>query len=170
MIHAIFIIQDGVCLFSRQYSKKSIKTQLFSGFLSALMQFAKEVSHKDLKKLIIEDDIFSLYLADNISFVFKHDEMKKSKLEKISQKISNKFFECFNTDLKNWNGDISCFREFDEEADKILEMKGGKALIEMEKFLQEKKIKRLENKEEQTIKGKLTLIEMEKALREKKKD
>ena len=170
MIHAIFIIKDGVCLFSRQYSKKSIKTHLFSGFLSALMQFAKEVSHKDLKKLIIEDDIFSLYLADNISFVIKHDEIKKSKLEKISQKISNKFFECFSADIKNWNGDISCFRKFDEEADKILEIKGGTALIEMEKFLQEKRIKRIEAEEEKTIKGKLTLIEMEKSLREKKKD
>lgn len=170
MIHAIFIIKDSVCLFSRQYSKKRIKSQLFSGFLAALMQFAKEVSHKDLKKLIIEDDIFSLYLADNISYVFKHDEMKKSKLEKISQEISNKFFECFNTDLKNWNGDISCFRKFDEEADKIIKMKGSTALIEMEKFLQEKKIKRLEDKDEKTIKGNLTLIEMEKILREKKKD
>jgi len=170
MIHAIFIIKDGICLFSRQYSKKRIKTHLFSGFLSALMQFAKEVSHKDLKKLIIEDDIFSLYLADNISFVIKHDEIKKSKLEKISQKISNKFFECFSADIKNWNGDISCFRKFDEEADKILEIKGGTALIEMEKFLQEKRIKRIEAEEEKTIKGKLTLIEMEKSLREKKKD
>ncbi len=170
MIHAMFIIKDGVCLFSRQYIKKSIKSHLFSGFLSALMHFAKEVSHKDLKKLIIEDDIFSLYLVDNICFVFKHDEMKKSKLEKISREISDKFFSLFNTDLKNWNGEVSCFHKFDDDADKILEMKGGSALIEMEKFLQEKKIKRLKEKEEKAAKGKLALIEMERFIRGKKRD
>jgi len=170
MIHAIFIIKDGVCLFSRQYSKENIKSHLFSGFLSALMQFAKEVSQKDLKKLIIEDDIFSLYLADKISFVFKHDEIKKSKLEKISQKISDKFFECFSAELKDWTGDVSCFRKFDNDADKILEMKDSTALLEMEKFLREQKIKRLKEKKEFTEKAKLRLIEMEKFLHKKKED
>lgn len=167
MIHAIFIIKDGVCLFSRQYGKKNIKIHLFSGFLSALMHFAKEVSYKELKKLVIEDDIFSLYLVDNISFVLKHDEMKKSKLEKISYKISNKFFELFNTDFKNWNGEISYFHGFDKDADIILEMKGRSALIEMEKFLKEKKTKRLEKTKEKTKKGKSTLIEMERFLEKK---
>ena len=83
MIHAIFIIKDSICLFSRQYDNKIIKSHLFSGFISALMQFAKEVSQKELTKIIIENDIFSLYLVDKISFVFKHDEMKASNLEKI---------------------------------------------------------------------------------------
>jgi len=170
MIHALFIIKDDICLFSRQYGKESIKSHLFSGFLSALMKFAKEISHKDLKKLVIEEDIFSLYLVDNISFVFKHDEIKKSKLEKFSQMISNKFFACFSEDLKNWNGDISCFRNFDKEADKILELKGVPALVEMEKFLQKTKIERLEEKKEQMEKGKLTLIDMEKLLQKKKED
>lgn len=170
MIHAIFIIKDSICLFSRQYSKKIIESHLFSGFLSALMQFAKEVSQKELTKIIIENDIFSLYLVDNISFVFKHDEMKPSKLEKISQEISNTFFGCFSVDLENWNGDIECFLNFDKEADRILKLKGGEVLVDMEKFLQETKIKRLQEKDKQTEKRKITLIEMEKFLRKKKKD
>ena len=96
--------------------------------------------------------------------------MKASNLERISQEISNKFFGCFSADLKNWNGDIECFVNFDKEADRILKLEGGAVVIDMEKFLQEKKIKRLQEKEEQTEKAKLILIEMEKFLRKKKKD
>ena len=170
MIHAIFIIKKGICLFSRQYSKKIIESHIFSGFLSALMQFAKEVSQKELSKIVIENDIFSLYLVDNISFVFKHDDMKVSKLEKISQQISHKFLECFSKELKNWTGDVECFHDFDKEADRIVKLEGGEILVEMEEFLREKKAKRLQEIDEKTEEAKRTLIEMEKFLRKRKQD
>ncbi|MFX1259553.1 MAG: hypothetical protein ACFFAN_16995 [Promethearchaeota archaeon] len=169
MIHAVFIIYKGVCLFSRQYSEKNIKTLLFSAFLTALTQFAKEVSNKNLRKLVIEDEIFSLSRNEDILFVYQHDKIKESKLEKISNELSTKFLELFKPELKEWNGEVSMFNKFEQEADKILSMKGKSKIIEMERFLQEKKFKRLEKMKKKAIDGKLTLIEMEKFLQGKKR-
>jgi Na+/phosphate symporter len=167
VIHAVFIIHNGICLFSRQYSKKTIKKYLFSAFLTAINQFAKEISKKHLKKIIIEDEIFSMSVIENLLFVYKHDDIKESKMERISNELSTRFIELFKPELKNWDGDVSFFNKFKEEADKILAMKGKSTLIEMEQFLQKKKFERLSEKKEKTMKGESTLLEMEEFLHKK---
>ncbi|MFX1258601.1 MAG: hypothetical protein ACFFAN_12120 [Promethearchaeota archaeon] len=168
MIQAVLIIYKGICLFSREYSEKTIRKHLFSAFFTAINQFAKEVSRKNLKKLIIEDEIFSLSIIGDLLFVYKHDDMKESKLERISHELNTKFLEFFKVELNNWNGEVSIFNNFKEEADKILGMKGKSTLIEMEQFLQKKKTERILEKKRKTIEGELTLIEMDKFLRKKK--
>lgn len=168
MIHAVFIIYNGICLFSRQYGKKYMEDILFPSLLMAISQFAKEISKQNLKKIIIGDDIFSFSSIENLLFVYKHDEIKEFSLKKISNEFSTKFLELFKSELKNWNGKVSCFNKFEKEADKLLTMKGQSTLIGNEKSLQEKKIGISMKKKRETINGQLTLIEIEKILRKKK--
>jgi hypothetical protein len=168
MIQAIFVIYKGVCLFSRQYGKSYQKTQLLSAFLTAINQLAIEISHKNLKKLVLDEEIFSFSMVNNILFVYAHDDIKDSELIKISNEFSSKFIECFSSEIKDWEGEVSCFEVFNDQADDIVSMKGKSTILEMEQFLQDKKIKRLIQKQERESDGKEILLEMEKFLKGKK--
>lgn len=169
MIKAIFIIHNGVCLFSRQYGKKYQESQLFSAFLTAINQLAREISHKDLKKLILDEETFSFSVVNNLLFVYAHKNLKKSDLSRISNEISSKFFELFSSEIEDWDGEVSCFDKFQKEADEIVEMKGKSIMLEMERFLQKKKFNRIKKKEQQYIKGKAILMDMDKFLKDKRK-
>jgi hypothetical protein len=145
----MYIIYNGICLVSRQYNEKySKKDHLLSAFISAIDSFAKEFSQNELKKLVLEDDVFSFSKVNDVIFVFTHENMRNSKLESIFNKISTKFFELYNSEFNNWNSDISIFEPFEEEADKIITSNGKSTLLEMEKFLQNQKKKRLERKKQ----------------------
>lgn len=168
MIHAVFIIYHGICLFSRQYGKKYLDDQLFPSLFTAINQFAKEISKKHLKKIIIGDDIFSFFSNEDLLIVYRHDEIKESNLKNISNELSKNFLGLFKTDLKNWNGEVTQFYNFEKEADKILSMKGQSIGIDIDKCLNQKKIKNKAKKEKNLMNGQLTLIEIEKILQEKK--
>jgi len=168
MIQAIYVIYKGVCLFSRQYGKSYQQSQLLSAFLTAINQLAIEISHKNLKKLVLDEEIFSFSMVNNILFVYAHDDIKDSALIKISNEFSSKFLECFSSEIKNWEGEVSCFEEFKQQADDIVSMKGKSTILEMEQFLQNKKIKRLIQKQERESDGKEILLEMERFLKSKK--
>ena len=143
----MYIIYDGICLISRQYNEKyNKKDHLLSAFISAIDSFAKEFSNNELKRLVLEDDIFSFSKLNDIIFVFTHDDIKMSKLKKISDQISSKFFQLYNSEFKNWDNDVSIFESFKEEADNIINSDGKTTLLEMELFLQDQKRRRLEKK------------------------
>ena len=168
MIQAIFVIHKGVCLFSREYGKSYQESQLLSAFLTAINQLAQEISHKDLKELVLDKEIFSFSMINDILFVYAHNNIKKSELINISNEFSSKFLECFSSEIKNWEGEISCFEEFNDQADYIVSMKGKSTILKMEQFLQDKKIKRLIQTQEKEAHGKETLLEMERFLKTKK--
>jgi len=168
MIQAIFIIHKGVCLFSRQYGKSYQESQLLSAFLTAINQLAKEISHKELKKLVLDEETFSFSMVNDILFVYAHDDIKNSELVNISNEISSKFLECFTSEIKNWEGEVSCFEEFKDQADEIVSMKGKSTILEMEQFLQDKKIKRLIHMQDKEAHGKEILLEMERFMKSKK--
>lgn len=168
MIQAIFVIHKGVCLFSRQYGKSYQQSQLLSAFLTAINQLAIEISHKNLKKLVLDKETFSFSMVNNILFVYAHEDIKDSELIKISNEFSSKFLECFSSEIKNWEGEVSCFEVFNHHADDIVSMKGKSTILEMEQFLQDKKIKRLIQKQEREADGKEILLEMENFLKSKK--
>ena len=169
MIQAIFVIHKGVCLFSRQYGKSYQESQLLSAFLTAINQLALEISNKNLKKLVLDEETFSFSMVNNILFVYAHDDMKNSELIKISNEFSSKFLECYSSEIKDWEGEVSCFEEFIDQADDIVSMKGKSTMLEMEQFLQDKKIKRLIQTQEEEAHGKEVLLEMEQFLKSKEK-
>lgn len=169
MIQAIFVIHKGVCLFSRQYGKSYQESQLLSAFITAINQLALEISHKNLKKFVLDEETFSFSMVNDILFVYAHDNIKNSELVKISNEFSSKFLECFSSEIKNWEGEISCFEDFKDQADNIVSMKGKSTILEMEQFLQNKKIKRLIQKQERESDGKEILMEMDDFLKSKEK-
>jgi len=115
--------------------------------------------------MVLEDDVFSFSLVNNILFVYTYDDVKDSSLEGISKEISTKFLEKFTSKLQNWNGEVTVFESFKEDADNIVSMKGKSTLLEMEHFLQRQKKKRLKKLKYKKRKGNRVLLEMEKTLK-----
>ncbi|MBN1800328.1 MAG: hypothetical protein JW891_02420 [Candidatus Lokiarchaeota archaeon] len=124
MINAVFIIRKGICIFSRQYGEKNIESDRFSALIEGLNRFAENISGGVLQQVILGKDTYYLSVINDILFVYQHDELKSSKLEKISKTFSDKFFELFHVDLIKTENNPSVYVKFETEADDILKMKG----------------------------------------------
>lgn len=161
MINAVYIIYNGICLFSHQYKINiSRKDNIVSAFISAINQFATHLAHKDLKRLILEDEIFSFSKISDVLFVFSHDNLKDSKLRKITTIISDKFFERYGSEFNNWDGEVSQFEKFYEVVDNIIGKGNSSILLEMENFLQNHIQKSLDkSKKKKKIKVPLNVME-----------
>jgi hypothetical protein len=65
MIHSLYVIDSGICIFSYQFKKDTtIDEQLLSGFLTAIGNFAKETFKSDtgLQTIHIQNQKLNFYL------------------------------------------------------------------------------------------------------------
>lgn len=121
MIQAVFVIRNGLCLFSRQYGEKVLDSDLVSGFLGAINAYTESISNGlALEVITMNKTTLSFTIIDELLFVFKHGNMKDSKLKKIVQKFTSNFISSYKSELKDWEGDTSLFDDFEGFADKIL--------------------------------------------------
>lgn len=135
MIKSVFIINEGLCLFSRQYGKKKLDSNLISGFLTAIRSFAKEMlSDGEMNNLSIGEETLSFFTSGNLIFVINHNNLKQTKLETLSNNLINKFIDMFDNALQYWDGEISVFSKFDNEVDYIMNMKGKPVHTKMHDF------------------------------------
>jgi len=124
MIEAVFVIRNGLCLFSRQYGKEWLDSDLVSGFLCAINQFTLNATNgSGIEMITMKKSTLSFTMVEEYLFVFKHGNMKNSKLKKVIRVFICKFFEEFEFELERWKGDASVFKGFEQQADKILNMK-----------------------------------------------
>ncbi len=134
LINAVFIIKKGTCIFSRQYGEKNIESDRFSALIEGLNSFAENISGGVLQQVILGKDTYYLSVINEILFVYQHDELKSSKLEKISKTFSDKFFELFQMDLIKTENNPAIYVKFESEADNILSMKGKSIHKKMHDF------------------------------------
>nr|MDO8109345.1 hypothetical protein [Candidatus Sigynarchaeota archaeon] len=127
MIRAIFLIKNGIAVFSTSYEiKLDVSKDLLAGFLSALPAFAKEIEEDQL----IEGFKMSEYIfvfkplknssdpAGNFMVLLADAKDKEETLKKILDLLVAEFEENFNLD--DWNSNLDIFKPFKELADKIL--------------------------------------------------
>ena len=127
MIRAIFVIKQGICVFSSTYDiKLDVSNDLLAGFLSALPAFAKEINEsQEIREFKVSDFQFSFKKLDNMKeptgnfmVVLADVKDKSESLYKILDLLVEEFETNFKLD--EWNSNLDVFKPFKDIADKVL--------------------------------------------------
>ena len=109
-------------MYSRQYGDKKIDQDLISGFLTALASFSTEVKGGKIESLVMQDIRFIYSVSDNeLLFVFccDKDDMEDEVQGRI-EKVKKEFNQMYSDQIKNWNGNVTIFKPFDEIVDDMI--------------------------------------------------
>lgn len=111
---------DGITMYSRVYNPK-VNEQLFGAVMSAINKFAEKVADGGISSFELSDKKFSIEKRNNILFVANAaTDEKDKKIKQELSNISNKFFKIYSEELKNWDGDVSIFSDFEEQIENSL--------------------------------------------------
>lgn len=137
MINGIYIIHrnSGNLLFEKTYEHSPIDKDLFSGLLTAIRGFLKEIhmgeltSFSTLKKKII------ISLTENIVVAIILDIAASSeKYQGIAYEIGSQFSQVFGADLKKWDGNRTIFKSFNEQVGGILSNEQDPFIVQVAKW------------------------------------
>lgn len=131
MFHAVYIVlENGVCIFSKNFTKNKIDSQLFAGFLSALGSFATESLGSGMQSLKLQTgEQLSIirYSQGKIPLVgvALADPRDNSKLiSNLLLQILTDFYSIFQRQLESGvTLNVNDFKEFSYSVDGILEGK-----------------------------------------------
>ncbi|MHA1838538.1 MAG: hypothetical protein ACTSVM_06975 [Candidatus Ranarchaeia archaeon] len=94
MIHGVWVIdRTGHCLFHWNYGSEILDPTLFSGFFSALFNFAKEIGQSHIENVKMSDLSFSCLLSKGLLFVVSSDKTEDNSY--LLRTIRDKFFKQF---------------------------------------------------------------------------
>lgn len=118
LIKDIWIIYNGVVVFKRN-SDDEVKNQIFGAFLTAIDQFATQITTKGVEEFELQALKFLLKRNENLMFIVNAPtKMKKKKLKKEIDYLEQAFLEQFpHSFLKTWDGDVSVFEPFSAKLD-----------------------------------------------------
>jgi hypothetical protein len=147
MIRGVFIIRQGISVFSQTYEiKLDVSKDLLAGFLSALPAFAKEIEEsQELDGFKLSEYTFVFKALKNTSdptgnfmVLLADAKDKDTSLKKTLNLLVAEFEKSFNLD--NWNSNLDVFKPFKESADRIIFKRDRKPLtlsIEMVETISE---------------------------------
>lgn len=147
MIRAIFIIKQGICVFSTTYEiKLDVSKDLLAGFLSALPAFAMEIEEsQQIEGFKLSEFTFVFKLLKNTvdtsgNFMVLLADAKDK--EETLKRILGLLVEEFETNysLDSWNSNLDVFKGFKDLADQILYNRPRKPLaisVEMLEMISE---------------------------------
>jgi hypothetical protein len=123
MIRNFMVIgSGGLLMYSRQYGDKKVDQDLISGFLTALASFSTEVKGGKIESLVMQDIRFIYSVGDNeLLYVFccDKDDLEDEVQGRI-EKVKGEFTRMFSDQVKNWNGNVTIFKPFDEIVDDMI--------------------------------------------------
>ncbi|MBS7249447.1 MAG: hypothetical protein KIH08_02470 [Candidatus Freyarchaeota archaeon] len=122
MIHNVYILRrDGLCVLHRKYGSLEVDENLVSGFLSALSDFGKNISGKDLESVIFDDKKFVSLPSEHLIVVSYCDT--NDDVVNVLKDIRDAFTQSYGS-LQWWNGERGAFQEFLSKLDEIVGRKG----------------------------------------------
>ena len=126
MIQELMLInQAGIALFYHNFINRENTNdeQSLASYFDVICRFTKKSFKESLKTLELDSFIFFFYThKSNYHLVLKCENklFDKKKLESISEKIVDKFLEKYEDVLEDFNGEISNFKSFSNQINKIL--------------------------------------------------
>lgn len=131
MFHAVYIVlENGVCIFSKNFTNSTIDSQLFAGFLSALGSFATESLGSGLQSLKLQtgEQLSMLKCAQGktplVGIVIADSRDNPKLIQKLLLQILTEFHSIFQRQLESGIAlNINEFKEFSFTVDTILEGK-----------------------------------------------
>ncbi len=136
MIQELTILSsDGIPLFYHNFSDSSSKNQnyqIIASYFEQICRFARFGFKETLNCLKLDKSAFFFYThpATNIHIICKcksdidDDIRKKKSLDELAEKILDCFVEKFNKKLKNFDGNITRFKIFNEDLHKLEKLYG----------------------------------------------
>ena len=125
-VSAMFIVSSaGHSLFSKINEENDfLKKNLIQigGFISALFTFSSEIIGRDsgdyLRAINFENRQFLVNLKDDVIFACFTEKIDSKEIEKRIDLIAEEFFDRYEERVKNFDGDVSVFSEFESVIDK----------------------------------------------------
>jgi len=134
---------SGLCLFSRKYGKIDFNEDLIAGFLTALKDFATEVTGGEGIIKVLDMNAYNVCLAFKegmmISAAADKSDDKNLAMKAMSEVLTS-FLEQYN--LENWDGNIKMFENFTKDMDELLQ-NGKIAEVEIYKPKLKKKLPKM---------------------------
>ena len=129
MITLVKVLQDiwilteaGIVIYHRVFDEK-VDDQLFGGLMTALNSFAEELVKEGLSNFELQDKRYTLLRRR--SYLFIANSSKKVKEKKVMVElnlIADRFFRLYPEEfLRNWDGDVTLFQNFEKEIEDSLE-------------------------------------------------
>lgn len=129
MIQALYILiaDSGLCVLDRKYGEAELDPNLIAGFLTALIQFGRELSSGN-RVHVIEFGQFDICLSlkNNVivaGTIDKTDDQNAAMA--ILAQVNNEFVNEYEKILENWDGNLEPFEKFKQRVDEITD--SGKA-------------------------------------------
>ncbi|TFF85381.1 MAG: hypothetical protein EU551_04165, partial [Promethearchaeota archaeon] len=134
MLHSIIILKkdSGVCMFSEKYTL-DFDSSLFSGFLTAVQNFAENLQIGRLTSFITQDKIIVLSSSEYVvvSLIIDLEDNADDwmvKAFKIAENFESKY------DMDRWAGDISIFKKFSDDIKEMLGKEEEDLLLRVAKW------------------------------------
>lgn len=123
MIQAVYILiaDSGLCVLDRKYGEADMDPNLISGFLTALIQFGRELSDGN-RVHVIDFGAFDICLSlkDNVIVAATVDKVDDGNAAMaILADINNAFTKKYDNMLQDWDGNLEPFEVFYKTLDEI---------------------------------------------------
>jgi hypothetical protein len=117
----ILIADSGLCVLDRKYGEADMDPNLISGFLTALIQFGRELSDGN-RVHVIDFGAFDICLSlkDNVIVAATVDKVDDGNAAMaVLADINNTFTKKYDNMLQDWDGNLEPFEAFYKTLDEI---------------------------------------------------
>ena len=122
MIENLWIIRDGILIFSKNYVRLNISDDLLGEFLSAIDAFIKETTEGEIKNISLKDSKFTYLVGEKLIIVLNTDERDNDILiQNLLKQIESEFLDEFRDEIKYFTGETTQFTRFNEKLEKLVE-------------------------------------------------
>jgi len=123
LIQAVYILvaDSGLCVLDRKYGEADMDPNLISGFLTALIQFGRELSDGN-RVHVIDFGVFDICLSlkDNIIVAATVDKVDDGNAAMaILSEVNQAFSSDYGSMLVDWDGNLEPFDGFHQKLDDI---------------------------------------------------
>ena len=123
MIQAVYILiaDSGLCVLDRKYGIADMDPNLISGFLTALIQFGRELSDGN-RVHVIDFGVFDICLSlkDNVIVAATVDKVDDGNAAMaVLAEVNNAFSKSYSVMLQDWDGNLEPFEKFYQQLDEI---------------------------------------------------
>ncbi|MHA2024737.1 MAG: hypothetical protein ACW98U_02455 [Candidatus Thorarchaeota archaeon] len=123
MIQAVYILiaDSGLCVLDRKYGEADMDPNLISGFLTALIQFGRELSDGN-RVHVIDFGAFDICLSlkNNVIVAATVDKVDDGNAAMaVLGEVNTAFFENYGNMLAEWDGNLEPFESFYVKLDEI---------------------------------------------------
>lgn len=120
----MLIADSGLCVLDRKYGQAELDPNLIAGFLTALIQFGRELSSGN-RVHVIEFGEFNICLSlkNNVIVAGTIDKTDDGNAAMaVLAEVNNDFVQEFSGILENWDGNLEPFEKFKAVVDNLTDM------------------------------------------------